>query len=101
MENACADGRLTLIRFLLSPPAPPGLRGVLVVAVLCCAAPRWREAHMWLDYLPASAVFCDVETTGFGRLDRIVSFGGIGMISRALAKGRPDLECLYLVAIPV
>jgi hypothetical protein len=56
---------------------------------------------MWLDYLPASAVFCDVETTGFGRLDRIVSFGGIGMISRALAKGRPDLECLYLVAIPV
>src|SRR3954468_1361425 len=57
MENACADGRLTLIRFLLSPPAPPGLRGVLVVAVLCCAAPRWREAHMWLDSLPASAVF--------------------------------------------
>jgi DNA polymerase-3 subunit epsilon len=55
---------------------------------------------MWLDYLPASAVFCDVETTGFGHLDRIVSFGGIGMISRDLAKGRPDLECLYLVFDP-
>jgi hypothetical protein len=55
---------------------------------------------MWLDYLPVSAVFCDVETTGFGHLDRIVSFGGIGMISRDLAKGRPDLECLYLVFDP-
>jgi hypothetical protein len=53
------------------------------------------------DYLPASAVFCDVETTGFGHLDRIVSFGGIGMISRDLAKGRPDLEYLYLVFDPV
>ena len=55
---------------------------------------------MWLDYLPGSAVFCDVETTGFGHLDRIVSFGGIGMISRDLGKGRPDLECLYLVFDP-
>jgi DNA polymerase III epsilon subunit-like protein len=45
-------------------------------------------------------VFCDVETTGFGQRDRIVSFGGIGMISRDLAKGRPDLEYLYLVFDP-
>ena len=44
---------------------------------------------MWLDRLPASVAFCDVETTGLGNHDRIVSFGGIGMISRNLAKGRP------------
>ena len=55
---------------------------------------------MWLDRLPASVAFCDVETTGLGHHDRIVSFGGIGMISRDLAKGRPDLEYLYLVFDP-
>jgi len=43
---------------------------------------------MWLDHLPASVAFCDVETTGLGHHDRIVSFGGIGMISRDLARGR-------------
>jgi DNA polymerase-3 subunit epsilon len=51
---------------------------------------------MRLDHLPASVVFCDVETTGLGHHDRIVSFGGIGMISR-------DLACpayLYLVFNP-
>ena len=37
---------------------------------------------MWLDHLPASVAFCDVETTGLGHHDRIVSFGGIAMISR-------------------
>jgi DNA polymerase III subunit epsilon len=52
------------------------------------------------DHLPASVVFCDVETTGFGNDDRIVSFGGIGMISRKLTKGRPNLECVYLVFDP-
>jgi hypothetical protein len=41
---------------------------------------------MWLDHLPASVAFWDVETTGLGNHDRIVSFGGIGMISRDLAK---------------
>ena len=55
---------------------------------------------MWLDHLPASVAFCDVETTGLGNHDRIVSFGGIGMISRDLAKGRPNLEYLYLVFDP-
>jgi hypothetical protein len=55
---------------------------------------------MWWDHLPASVAFCDVETTGVGNHDRIVSFGGIGMISRDLAKGRPDLEYLYLVFDP-
>ena len=40
---------------------------------------------MWLDHLPASVAFCNVETTGLGNHDRIVSFGGIGMISRWLA----------------
>ena len=55
---------------------------------------------MRLDRLPASVAFCDVETTGLGHHDRIVSFGGIGMISRDLAKGRPDLEYLYLVFDP-
>jgi DNA polymerase III epsilon subunit-like protein len=55
---------------------------------------------MWLDRLPASVVFCDVETTGFGHHDRIVSFGGIGMFSRDLAKGRPVPAYLYLVFNP-
>src|SRR6266480_5475782 len=55
---------------------------------------------MWWDQLPASAAFCDVETTGLGNHDRIVSFGAIGMISRDLAKGRADSEYLYLVFDP-
>jgi hypothetical protein len=55
---------------------------------------------MGWDHLPASVAFCDVETTGLGNDDRIVSFGGIGMISRGLAKGRPNLEYLYLVFDP-
>jgi DNA polymerase III subunit epsilon len=55
---------------------------------------------MCWDHLPGSVVFCDVETTGLGNHDRIVSFGGIGMISRDLAGGRPDLEYLYLVFNP-
>ena len=55
---------------------------------------------MRLDHLPASVAFCDVETTGFGNDDCIVSFGGIGMISRVLAQGRVNLEYLYLVFDP-
>ena len=55
---------------------------------------------MGWDHLPASVAFCDVETTGLGNDDRIVSFGSIGMISRGLAKGRPNLEYLYLVFDP-
>ena len=55
---------------------------------------------MWPSHLPASVAFCDVETTGLRKDDRIVSFGGIGMISRDLAKGPPDLEYVYLVFNP-
>jgi DNA polymerase III epsilon subunit-like protein len=55
---------------------------------------------MWPDHLPASVAFCDVETTGVGLQDRIVSFGGIGMISRDLVKGWPHLAYLYLVFDP-
>jgi DNA polymerase III subunit epsilon len=55
---------------------------------------------MWLDHLPASVAFCDVETTGLGNHDRVVSFGGIGMISRELVTGPPDLAYLYLVFDP-
>ena len=55
---------------------------------------------MSLDCLPASVAFCDVETTGLGNQDRIISFGGIGMISRDLAKRRPGLAYLYLVFDP-
>jgi DNA polymerase III subunit epsilon len=55
---------------------------------------------MWLDHLPASVVFCDVETTGVIQRDRIVSFGGIGMMSHNPAKGRPELKYLYLVFDP-
>jgi DNA polymerase III subunit epsilon len=55
---------------------------------------------MWLDHLPASVAFCDVETTGLGKHDRVVSFGGIGMISRNLMKGAGDLKYVYLVFDP-
>jgi DNA polymerase III subunit epsilon len=55
---------------------------------------------MWPDRLPASVAFCDVETTGLGNHDRIASFGGIGMISRNLVKGWPELEYVYLVFNP-
>ena len=55
---------------------------------------------MWPSHLPASVAFCDVETTGLRKDDRIVSFGGIGMISRDPAKGPPDLEYVYLVFNP-
>jgi DNA polymerase III subunit epsilon len=55
---------------------------------------------MRLDRLPAAVAFCDVETTGLGHHDRIVSFGGIGMISRDLTKGGPGLAYLYLVFNP-
>jgi DNA polymerase-3 subunit epsilon len=55
---------------------------------------------MWPSHLPASVVFCDVETTGVGNHDRIVSFGGIGMTSHNLAKGQLDLEYVYLVFNP-
>jgi DNA polymerase III subunit epsilon len=58
-----------------------------------------EEAHV-VKSLPASVAFCDVETTGLGNHDRIVSFGGIGMTSRNLAKGQPDLEYCYLVFNP-
>ena len=50
--------------------------------------------------LPTSVAFCDVETTGFGNQDRIVSFGAIGMTSRNLAKGQLDLRYIYLVFNP-
>ena len=55
---------------------------------------------MRLDHLPASVAFCDVETTGLGKHDRIVSFGGIGMISRKLVQGAGDLKYVYLVFDP-
>jgi DNA polymerase-3 subunit epsilon len=55
---------------------------------------------MWPNELPRSVVFCDVETTGLGKHDRIVSFGGIGMMNRDLAKGPPHLAYLYLVFDP-
>ena len=55
---------------------------------------------MWLDRIPASVAFCDVETTGLGKDDRIVSFGGIGMFVATLANGGPDLAYLYLVFDP-
>jgi DNA polymerase III subunit epsilon len=55
---------------------------------------------MWLDRIPASVAFCDVETTGLGKDDRIVSFGGIGMISDELANGRSHLAYTYLVFDP-
>jgi DNA polymerase III epsilon subunit-like protein len=55
---------------------------------------------MWLDRSPASVAFCDVETTGLGKDDRIVSFGGIGMITKEFAKGRSQLTYTYLVFDP-
>ncbi len=56
---------------------------------------------MSLDCLPASVAFCDVETTGLGNQDRIISFGGIGMISRDLTKGRRVWHIYTWCSIPV
>jgi DNA polymerase III subunit epsilon len=55
---------------------------------------------MWLGRIPASVAFCDVETTGLGKDDRIVSFGGIGIISDEFAQGRLQLAYSYLVFDP-
>jgi DNA polymerase III subunit epsilon len=55
---------------------------------------------MGLDGMPASVAFCDVETTGLTRDDRIVSFAAIGLITSALAKRRFDLAYTYLVFDP-
>jgi DNA polymerase III subunit epsilon len=70
-----------------------------VVAAMSAASSRGEEAQV-AKSLPASVAFCDVETTGFGNQDRIVSFGGIGMTRRNLAKGRLDLQYVYLVFNP-
>ena len=66
---------------------------------MCCrAALRQGEESTW--HYPTSIAFWDVETTGLGKYDRIVSFGGIGMTSRNLKKGPSALEYLYLVFDP-
>ena len=56
---------------------------------------------MLLDRIPASVAFCDVETTGLAQNDRIVSFGGIGMISSELAARQLNLRYSYLSSILV
>jgi DNA polymerase-3 subunit epsilon len=66
---------------------------------MCAASIDGEEAHV-AEHLPTSVAFCDVETTGLGNQDRIVSFGGIGMTSRNLAKRQPDPEYVYLVFNP-
>jgi DNA polymerase-3 subunit epsilon len=70
-----------------------------VVAAMSAASIEGEEAQV-VKSLPASVAFCDVETTGFGNQDRIVSFGGIGMTRRNVAKGQLDLEYVYLVFNP-
>jgi DNA polymerase-3 subunit epsilon len=69
-----------------------------VVAALVSALSIEGEEAQVTNSLPASVAFCDVETTGFGNQDRIVSFGAIGMTRRNLAKGQ--LEYVYLVFNP-
>ena len=54
----------------------------------------------WLRRLPASVAFCDVETTGLTTSDRIVSFGGIGLKTAALADGKFDVAFSYLLFDP-
>src|SRR3954468_15508526 len=54
----------------------------------------------WLKRLRASVAFCDVETTGLSHTDRIVSFGGIGLRTAALASGKFDISFSYLVFDP-
>ena len=50
--------------------------------------------------LPASIVFCDIETTGLRDTDRIVSFAGIGVQTAQLASGVLDLAYSHLVFDP-
>jgi DNA polymerase-3 subunit epsilon len=50
--------------------------------------------------MPASIVFCDVETTGLGESDRVITFAGIGLRTAALANGQFDLSYSHLVFDP-
>jgi DNA polymerase III subunit epsilon len=54
----------------------------------------------WLSRLPASVVFCDVETTGLTDADRMVSFSGIGLQTAPLANGQFELAYSHLVFDP-
>jgi len=50
--------------------------------------------------IPASVAFCDVETTGLARDDRIVSLGAIGMTGSEQDERLSNLTYLYLVFDP-
>ncbi|MGO4573704.1 3'-5' exonuclease [Microvirga sp. 2TAF3] len=49
---------------------------------------------------PAKIVFADVETTGLGHEDRVVSIGAIRVTVDAVRAGTPDIEWMHLVFDP-
>jgi DNA polymerase III subunit epsilon len=64
------------------------------------SAPIASPVPTWLSHLPASVVFCDVETTGITLDDRIVSFAGIGLKTAPLANGTFELAYSHLIFDP-
>ncbi len=54
----------------------------------------------WWEALPPAISFMDVETTGLGASDKIVSFAAIRLNSASLAEERLDLELMHLVFDP-
>ena len=54
----------------------------------------------WLGWLPPRLVVLDVETTGLGDRDRMVSFGAVALATRSLLDPRPALTCHHLIFDP-
>lgn len=50
--------------------------------------------------IPDKIVFADVETTGLGSEDRVVSFGAVRVTVEAVRDGAPDFEWMHLIFDP-
>jgi DNA polymerase-3 subunit epsilon len=53
----------------------------------------------WMSWLPPRLVVVDVETTGLGGTDRVVSFGAVALETSSLAL-QPVLACHHLIFDP-
>ncbi|ACA15916.1 Exonuclease RNase T and DNA polymerase III [Methylobacterium sp. 4-46] len=54
----------------------------------------------WLGHLPGRLLAVDVETTGLGAEDRVVSFGAVLLDTATLLGGSPVLACHHLIFDP-
>ncbi len=81
------------LRSLFSKEAAPGLGPSSAIV-------RPKHAPPWLDQIPASVVFIDVETTGLYSNDRIVSLGAIKLMTEPLLGGDFKLSLMHLIFNP-